>query len=249
MQIASALAGFTLGEADILRKAMGKKKADVMATQKDQFLKGCATRGVHGEEGPEDLGPDGAVRRLRLQQVALGGLRLARVPDRLPEGEPPGVLHGGAAHLGAREHRQDGAATSASAARWASACCRRTSTSRTCSSRSCGLPMTGKAAADGSLPRERRCRSPEHSFRSGRDQERGRGRGRGGARGAPRRRALQLALRLLRARRLPRREPARGGELRQERHASTRWTRAARRSTRRSTAAMESGQKRQRDRE
>ena len=34
MQIASALAGFTLGEADILRKAMGKKKADVMATQK-----------------------------------------------------------------------------------------------------------------------------------------------------------------------------------------------------------------------
>jgi DNA polymerase-3 subunit alpha len=46
MHIASALAGFTLGEADILRKAMGKKKADVMATQKAQFLKGCADRGV-----------------------------------------------------------------------------------------------------------------------------------------------------------------------------------------------------------
>jgi DNA polymerase-3 subunit alpha len=46
MQIASALAGFTLGEADILRKAMGKKKVDVMATQMDQFLKGCAGRGV-----------------------------------------------------------------------------------------------------------------------------------------------------------------------------------------------------------
>jgi DNA polymerase III subunit alpha len=46
MQIASALAGFTLGEADILRKAMGKKKADVMATQKDQFLKGAAARSV-----------------------------------------------------------------------------------------------------------------------------------------------------------------------------------------------------------
>ncbi len=46
MQIASALAGFTLGEADILRKAMGKKKADVMATQKEQFLKGCADRGL-----------------------------------------------------------------------------------------------------------------------------------------------------------------------------------------------------------
>jgi DNA polymerase-3 subunit alpha len=46
MQIASALAGFTLGEADILRKAMGKKKADVMATQMDKFLTGCAARGV-----------------------------------------------------------------------------------------------------------------------------------------------------------------------------------------------------------
>jgi DNA polymerase-3 subunit alpha len=46
MQIASALAGYTLGEADILRKAMGKKKADVMATQKDKFLKGCGASGV-----------------------------------------------------------------------------------------------------------------------------------------------------------------------------------------------------------
>jgi DNA polymerase-3 subunit alpha len=46
MQIASALGGFTLGEADILRKAMGKKKAEVMAAQMDAFLKGCGGRGV-----------------------------------------------------------------------------------------------------------------------------------------------------------------------------------------------------------
>src|SRR5688500_14356173 len=46
MQIASALAGYTLGEADILRKAMGKKKADVMAAQMDKFMKGCTERGV-----------------------------------------------------------------------------------------------------------------------------------------------------------------------------------------------------------
>jgi DNA polymerase-3 subunit alpha len=46
MQIASALAGFTLGEADILRKAMGKKNAEVMAAQMEQFLRGCAARGV-----------------------------------------------------------------------------------------------------------------------------------------------------------------------------------------------------------
>jgi DNA polymerase III subunit alpha len=46
MQIASVLAGYSLGEADILRKAMGKKKLEVMATQKDKFLKGCADKGV-----------------------------------------------------------------------------------------------------------------------------------------------------------------------------------------------------------
>jgi DNA polymerase-3 subunit alpha len=46
MQIASALAGFSLGEADMLRKAMGKKQASVMAAQMDQFLKGGAARGV-----------------------------------------------------------------------------------------------------------------------------------------------------------------------------------------------------------
>jgi DNA polymerase-3 subunit alpha len=46
MQIASTLAGFSMGEADILRKAMGKKKADVMATQMEKFLQGCASRGV-----------------------------------------------------------------------------------------------------------------------------------------------------------------------------------------------------------
>ena len=46
MQIASALAGFSLGEADILRKAMGKKSAEVMAAQMDKFLKGGAARGI-----------------------------------------------------------------------------------------------------------------------------------------------------------------------------------------------------------
>ncbi len=41
MRIASVLANFSLGDADILRRAMGKKKMDEMATQKEKFLKGC----------------------------------------------------------------------------------------------------------------------------------------------------------------------------------------------------------------
>ena len=42
MQIAQVLAGFTLGGADLLRRAMGKKKADVMAQQRAVFVDGAA---------------------------------------------------------------------------------------------------------------------------------------------------------------------------------------------------------------
>ncbi|MFL2434237.1 MAG: DNA polymerase III subunit alpha [Vicinamibacterales bacterium] len=41
MRIASDLGGFTLGEADVLRKAMGKKDASVMEAQRDKFIAGA----------------------------------------------------------------------------------------------------------------------------------------------------------------------------------------------------------------
>ncbi|MBQ8754499.1 MAG: DNA polymerase III subunit alpha [Lentisphaeria bacterium] len=41
MQVVQVLAGFTLGGADILRRAIGKKKVDVLAQQKEKFFKGC----------------------------------------------------------------------------------------------------------------------------------------------------------------------------------------------------------------
>jgi DNA polymerase-3 subunit alpha len=46
MKIANRLAGFSLGDGDILRSAMGKKKVEVMAAQRDKFLAGCAGRKV-----------------------------------------------------------------------------------------------------------------------------------------------------------------------------------------------------------
>ena len=46
MRIAQALAGFTLGQADVLRKAMGKKDPKVMATQRDRFMAGAKQQGV-----------------------------------------------------------------------------------------------------------------------------------------------------------------------------------------------------------
>src|SRR4051812_31106059 len=42
MQAAQVLAGYTLGSADLLRRAMGKKKLEEMAKQRDSFVKGCA---------------------------------------------------------------------------------------------------------------------------------------------------------------------------------------------------------------
>jgi DNA polymerase-3 subunit alpha len=46
MQIASEMAGFTMGEADTLRRAMGKKDRDLMAQQRSKFLAGCKERGT-----------------------------------------------------------------------------------------------------------------------------------------------------------------------------------------------------------
>ena len=49
MQIAQVLAGFSLGQADLLRRAMGKKKASEMAKVREQFLVGTAENDVSAE--------------------------------------------------------------------------------------------------------------------------------------------------------------------------------------------------------
>src|SRR5256885_15307745 len=46
MQIAQVLGGYSLGRADLLRRAMGKKKADVMAKERQGFLSGCKEKSV-----------------------------------------------------------------------------------------------------------------------------------------------------------------------------------------------------------
>ena len=46
MQIARDLAGFTLGEADVLRKAMGKKIPQLIKEQKIKFIEGCVKQGI-----------------------------------------------------------------------------------------------------------------------------------------------------------------------------------------------------------
>ena len=46
MRIARELAGYTMGEADLLRRAMGKKIASEMAQQREKFLKGASARNI-----------------------------------------------------------------------------------------------------------------------------------------------------------------------------------------------------------
>ncbi len=47
MRIASELAGFTLGQSDVLRKAMGKKDPKVMAKQREAFMQGARGNGIN----------------------------------------------------------------------------------------------------------------------------------------------------------------------------------------------------------
>ncbi len=46
MQIAQALAGYSLGEGDLLRRAIGKKKLEEMAAQRERFLSGAIQKGI-----------------------------------------------------------------------------------------------------------------------------------------------------------------------------------------------------------
>ena len=53
MQTASELAGFTMGEADLLRRAMGKKKSSEMRAQRKRFLTGAEKKGIERKKAGE----------------------------------------------------------------------------------------------------------------------------------------------------------------------------------------------------
>ncbi|HEX6016742.1 MAG TPA: DNA polymerase III subunit alpha, partial [Burkholderiaceae bacterium] len=53
MQVAQLLAGYSLGEADVLRRAMGKKKPEEMAKQRAKFRAGCAAKAIDADQADE----------------------------------------------------------------------------------------------------------------------------------------------------------------------------------------------------
>ncbi|MAJ58695.1 MAG: DNA polymerase III subunit alpha [bacterium TMED88] len=53
LQIAQKMAGYSLGEADLLRRAMGKKKPEEMEKQRARFVDGCESNGIASREAAE----------------------------------------------------------------------------------------------------------------------------------------------------------------------------------------------------
>jgi len=53
MQVASKMAGFSLGQADLLRRAMGKKKKEILDQQRQNFIEGCRANGIEEETADE----------------------------------------------------------------------------------------------------------------------------------------------------------------------------------------------------
>jgi len=56
MQTAQIMAGFSLGKADILRRAMGKKKLEIMKAQKIEFVEGALKKNIEKEKAEEIFG-------------------------------------------------------------------------------------------------------------------------------------------------------------------------------------------------
>ena len=83
MRMASVLAGFTMGQSDVLRKAMGKKDPKVMAKQREAFMAGALAKGVSEKKASKIFELMEYFAGLRLQQVALDRVRVPRVSDRL----------------------------------------------------------------------------------------------------------------------------------------------------------------------
>ena len=86
MRIAQMVAGYSLAEADLLRKAIGKKKREIMQAEAEKFIRQGGRARHAQEEGAGALVADRAVRPIRVQQVPRRGLRARGLQDGLPQG-------------------------------------------------------------------------------------------------------------------------------------------------------------------
>ena len=106
MQIAQVMAGYSLGEADLLRRAMGKKIRAEMEKQRERFVAGAVEERRAEGAGRYDLRTARQVRRLRLQQEPRRGLCAGVLSYRLHEGALSGGVSRGVDDARTQQHRQ-----------------------------------------------------------------------------------------------------------------------------------------------
>ena len=100
MRIARDIAGFSITEADDLRKAIGKKIRALMNSLKDKFLEGAAEQNVTPGVAKQLWEDVEKAAGLLVPEGARGLLRADRLPDRMAAAEPSVRVHGGADQLG-----------------------------------------------------------------------------------------------------------------------------------------------------
>ncbi len=108
MRIAQKFAGYSLADADNLRKACGKKVRELIQKEREKFVAGCDDPGLRARARQRVVRHHRALRRLRVQQVALLRLRPGRLPNRVPQGQLPGRVPRLPAHERQGQPRQSG---------------------------------------------------------------------------------------------------------------------------------------------
>ena len=108
MQIAQVLAGYSLGGADLLRRAMGKKKLEEMAKERAKFEAGAAERGVDARTASQIFDLMEKFAGYGFNKSHSAAYALVVLPDRVAEGALPGRVHGRGAVVGHGQHRQGG---------------------------------------------------------------------------------------------------------------------------------------------
>ena len=95
MQIAQVLSGYTLGGADLLRRAMGKKNQSEMDAQRQAFIDGAVERGVEAKLAKQIFELVDKFAGYGFNKSHAAAYALIALPDGLAESELPGRIHGG----------------------------------------------------------------------------------------------------------------------------------------------------------
>ena len=98
MQIAQVMAGYSLGGADLLRRAMGKKKQEEMDKQKAFFVDGSEQNGISRDLAEKIFDLVEKFAGYGFNKSHFCRLRSGLLPDRLVENELSCAFYGGSAH-------------------------------------------------------------------------------------------------------------------------------------------------------